>query len=177
MMRLRFPVWLRRMFYAVLATSWITGITFFVLSRWLQVEGEFGPEKHPWQFPVLQIHGAAAFLMLMAIGSLLTSHVPSGWRTFRSRRLGITLVTGVSFMAISAWVLYYAAGENLRPIIGNLHASVGVSLPLLLTLHIWHGRRHARERAAAIGMTPARKSAPATIQPRKSLNLQSARRR
>lgn len=164
MIRLKFPTWLRRLFYGVLATSWITGTTFFVLSRWMQVEGEFGPAKNPWQFPVLQIHGAAAFLMLMAIGALLTGHIPAGWRTSRSRRLGITLVSGVSFMAISAWVLYYAAGENLRPIIGNVHASVGFSLPLILGLHIWHGRRHARAYAAATIASAPPRTGPAIHQ-------------
>lgn len=144
MIRLRFPMWLRRCFYGVFAISWVSGITFYVLSRWLQIEGEFGLEKHPWQFPILKIHGAAAFLMLMAIGTLLTNHVPSAWRTQRSRKLGLALVTGVSLMVISAWSLYYAANEEWRPIIGNIHAAIGVSLPLILGFHIWHGRRAAR---------------------------------
>lgn len=153
MIRLRFPMWLRRCFYTVFALSWVSGIAFYGLSRWMQIEGEFGPEKHPWQFPILKVHGAAAFLMMMAIGSLLTNHVPSAWRTQRSRKLGLTLVSGVSLMVISAWCLYYAADEQWRPIIGNIHASIGVSLPIILVFHIWHGRRAARL-ANAINLRP-----------------------
>lgn len=138
------PKRLRRSFYLVLATSWITGITFFVLSRWMQVEGDFGLEQHPWQSPLLKIHGAAAFLMLMAIGALLINHVPATWRTHRSRGFGLTLVVGVSLMIVTAWSLYYAADEQWRPILGNVHAAIGVTLPLILGIHIWRGRRSAQ---------------------------------
>jgi hypothetical protein len=144
MIRMHMPRLLRRAFYLVFATSWVTGISFYVLSRWMQIEGEFGLEKHPWQFPILKIHGAAAFLMLMAIGALLINHVPATWRTRRSRGFGLTLVTGVSLMVVTAWSLYYAADEQWRPIIGNVHAAIGVTLPLILAIHIWRGRRSAR---------------------------------
>ncbi|MCB1579170.1 MAG: hypothetical protein KDI81_18025 [Xanthomonadales bacterium] len=143
------PAGLRRGLYAVLALSWASGIVYFVLSRWLQVDGEFGPEKHPWQFPLLKIHGAAAFLMLMAIGAMLVNHVPATWRTRRSRGLGLSLVAGVALMVISAWCLYYAADEYWRPILGNIHAAIGFALPLILAIHILRGRRSARAKHRA----------------------------
>ena len=158
MIRLRFPMRLRHSLYGVLAISWVSGISYYVLSRWLQIEGEFGPEKHPWQFPILKIHGAAAFLMLMAIGTLLTNHVPAAWRTQRSRKLGLTLATGVSLMAVSAWCLYYAANEQWRPLIGNVHALIGVSLPFVLALHIWNGRRTGITRASPTGSSHGQSS-------------------
>lgn len=144
MIRMHMPRALRRSLYAVLALSWTSGIIYFVLSRWMQVEGEFGLEKHPWQFPLLKIHGAGAFLMLMAIGAMLVNHVPATWRTHRSRGFGLTLVAGVSLMVLSGWSLYYAANEAWRPLIGNIHAAIGFSLPLFLAIHIWRGRRAAR---------------------------------
>ena len=57
----RIPVFYRWFLYTITAASWLTGLMFFVLSRWFMVEGEFGPEKHPWQFPILMAHGASAF--------------------------------------------------------------------------------------------------------------------
>ena len=60
LVRMRLPVLLRRLLYAVLTGSWLTGTTFFVLSRFVEIEGEFGPEKHPWQSPILAAHGAFA---------------------------------------------------------------------------------------------------------------------
>lgn len=149
MIRMHMPAGLRRSLYALLALSWVSGIVYFVLSRWMQVEGEFGPEKHPWQFPLLKIHGAAAFLMLMAIGAMLVNHVPATWRTHRSRGFGVALVIGVSLMVISAWCLYYAANEQWRPILGNTHAAIGFALPAILAIHILRGRRVARAKHRA----------------------------
>lgn len=155
MIRMHMPAGLRRSLYAMLALSWASGIVYFVLSRWLQVEGEFGLEKHPWQFPLLKVHGAAAFFMLMAIGAMLANHVPATWRTRRSRGLGLSLLVGVALMVISAWCLYYAANEYWRPILGNIHAAIGFALPLILALHILRGRRAARARLRAHLAVPA----------------------
>jgi len=153
LIKLRMHLSLRRSLYCALAVSLCTGVAFYILSRWVEVEGEFGPQKHPWQFPLLKIHGAAAFLMLMGIGAMFAQHVPAAWRTRRSRPLGIVIIVALSFMAISAWCLYYIANDQWRPILGTVHAVVGVSLPILLTFHIVGGRRHAlhlqQARAAA----------------------------
>jgi len=148
LIRMRLPTLLRRMFYAVLIGSWLTGTIFFVLSRFVEIEGEFGPEKHPWQSPVLAAHGAFAFLMLLAIGSLWLNHVPVGWRSRRSRRLGITLIVATALMVVSGWVLYYAASEALRPWIGNVHFALGLLLPATVAVHIVVGRQ-ARRRSSA----------------------------
>ncbi|MFZ5635315.1 MAG: hypothetical protein ACOY82_01880 [Pseudomonadota bacterium] len=145
---MRLPILLRRLLYTVLAGSWLTGMTFFVLSRFVEVEGEFGPEKHPWQSPILAAHGAFAFLMLLAIGSLWLNHVPSSWRSGRSRSLGITLIVVTALMVISGWVLYYAAGETLRPLIGNMHFALGLLLPAAVATHIVLGRRSRRHAVA-----------------------------
>jgi hypothetical protein len=144
LVRMRLPVLLRRLLYTVLTGSWLTGTTFFMLSRFVEIEGEFGPEKHPWQSPILAAHGAFAFLMLLAIGALWLNHVPAGWRSGRSRRLGITLVVATALMVISGWVLYYAAGETLRPLIGNIHFALGLLLPVAVATHIMLGRRARR---------------------------------
>lgn len=147
LIRLFMPRWLRRTLYAVLACSWVSGTTVFILSRFVEVEGEFGPMKHPWQAPMLAAHGAFAFLMLIALGALWTNHVPPAWRSRRSRRLGISMLVVTACMAISGWILYYAASEAARPWIGNLHFALGFSLPLILGCHIFSGRR---SRPAAI---------------------------
>ncbi len=143
-LRLRTSV--RRTLYAVLAMSWTTGLVFYALRRWFQIDGDFGLETHPWQQPVLQIHGAAAFTMLMLIGAMLLNHVPAGWRSGRSRVHGIVLASSMSLMVISAWCLYYLGAEDVRVWIGNVHLLVGMTLPIQIGLHVWLGRR-ARARS------------------------------
>lgn len=138
------PKALRRFLYGVFLLSWISGLTFFVLNRWVVVEGDFGPEKHPAQFWFLKAHGAAAFLMMIHFGYLLASHSVPSWAVKRSRPLGGLLVGAVGFLIVSAYFLYYIGDETWRTWVAYAHASVGVSLPFILAGHIWHARRQRR---------------------------------
>lgn len=142
--------------YLSLAISWLTGIAFFVLSRFVTVEGDFGPEKHPLQFPILMVHGAAAFVLMMAYGAVLMNHVSATWRLQRLRGFGITLVVVLLFQVISAYLLYYLSSDEVRGWFANLHALVGLSFPLILTIHIVTGRR---QRAKMQAQLEARKAA------------------
>lgn len=138
---LHFPVRWRAGLGALLAWSWLTGVTFFALHRWFQVEGEFGPEKHPLEPWLIKAHGAGAFLSLMAFGYLLASHIPTGWRSKRSRKGGVALVIALSLMVLTGYGLYYLGDEEWRAATAWLHLGLGLSFPFLLVLHIVSGRR------------------------------------
>lgn len=135
----KIPLNFRKFLFSLLTTSYVTGITFFVLKTWFVVEGEFGPEKHPLQFPMLMIHGASAFLLMMCYGALLAGHVPSAWKLKRSRYLGISLISVFTFQIITAYLLYYLANEEIRNIVGYCHLFTGISIPFILTTHIIAG--------------------------------------
>lgn len=141
LVELRLRTSVRRGLYAAIAFAWGSGTAFYCLRRWFQVEGEFGPQAHPWQHSILSLHGAAAFVMLMAIGAMALSHIPSGWRTRRSRAHGVMLACAASVMAITAWALYYLSQKTTRDWIAWLHLCFGLALPALLMLHIHLGRR------------------------------------
>ncbi|PHS69175.1 MAG: hypothetical protein COB23_07450 [Methylophaga sp.] len=145
MIKAKFSKFYRRSLYLLFTVSWVTGNIFFALSRWFMVEGDFGPEKHPWQFPVLMLHGASAFMVMFFFGFVMASHVPVAWKLKKIRALGILLVSAVSFQIISAYLLYYLANETVRDVIANLHAAVGFSLPIILTIHIVHAIRSRQQ--------------------------------
>lgn len=100
------------------------------------VEGEYGPEKHPAQFTSLQIHAISAFSIMVLYGAFWGAHLFLGWRTQRSRNTGIGLTTMIGVQVITAYLLYYVAGELFREIAMWIHLGIGLSLPLWLTLHI-----------------------------------------
>ena len=140
----RIPKLYKYLFFTFLSISWISGTVFYYLNNWGEVQGPFGFEKHPAQFPVLMAHGAGAFLLILSFGALLTSHIPSGWKLKRSRYIGLTLVTLFFFQMVTAYLLYYVAWEDGRLLLANLHASAGFSIPFLLIAHILVGRRKRR---------------------------------
>ena len=150
----KFPFKYKVLLFGVLALSWISGITFFILLRMVRVEGEFGPEQHPFQYPVLQIHGAAAFLMIISYGYLLASHVRVSWKTKKNRIFGISLVACHGWMIISGYVLYYLSGEGLayKNLVSYAHFSIGFMYPFLLFCHMRKGQRGVGESFAALSL-------------------------
>ena len=139
-----YPRLYRRIIYVLFSVSWLTGALFFILNRWVTVDGDFGPEKHPLQFPILMTHGASAFLMIFIFGVVVASHITANWHMKAVRRLSLFLVITMSFQIVSAYLLYYLASETWREIIANVHAIIGFLLPLLLCIHViqaWRVRR------------------------------------
>lgn len=137
---LKIPLRYRAWLFFFIMLSWVTGITFFAMNRWLTIEGPFGPEKHPAQAAFLKIHGATAFLMMISYGYLLATHVPAGYRSRRQRAVGLSLVVAQGFLVITAYGLYYAGGEDFHSLIAYAHAGVGLIFPFLLSLHIVTGK-------------------------------------
>jgi len=124
--------------FALLAFAWCSGVAFFVLKTWFMVEGDFGPEKHPLQFPALQVHGFIAFLMMITYGYFIGTHVQHAWKVKPRRALGILLVAVPAFQMITSYLLYYVNWEDkTRGIIEYSHLGVGFVLPFILIIHVF----------------------------------------
>lgn len=136
----------RYFFYSILALSFVTGIAFWLFSRFGMVEGDFGPESHFLQYPMLQIHGLSAFLMLMSLGAIFASHIPKTWSSKRARKSGLFILITIVFSMVSAYSLYYLVNENWHEILGNSHAVVGVLLPIILFFHIRLARKSRKKK-------------------------------
>jgi MFS family permease len=135
----------RYTFYIVLCISVLSGSAFWLLRRFAVVEGDFGPESHFLQYPFLQLHGFAAFLMLMALGAIFCGHLAQTWSIGRAKKTGITMMSAVIFSILSAYILYYLVSENWHHLLGNAHALMGLALPVLLVFHIRVARKSRRK--------------------------------
>jgi hypothetical protein len=141
MITLKVSTRVQRALFFGLASSVASGLLFFILKTWFDIEGDFGFEKHPWQFPVLKIHAASAFFMMIFSGAMLGSHVQFGWRSKRSRKTGITLVSIFALQIFSAYLLYYLSNDVARVVTEYIHLGIGLSLPIGLAAHIISGKR------------------------------------
>lgn len=131
----------RYFFYFCLSVCVFSGSGFWLLRNFAMREGDFGPESHPLQYPFLQLHGLAAFLMLLCLGAILASHVTKNWSSKRGKYSGYWLLTTVCFSMLSAYSLYYLVSDDWHVILGNSHAIIGISLPILLVSHIQLARK------------------------------------
>jgi len=89
----------------------------------------------------MKIHGGASMAILVLVGMLLTGHVRIAWRVRRNRGNGSLFLSAFAVLTITGYGLYYAGGERLRAWASWIHLGVGLSLPLLLILHICLGKQ------------------------------------
>lgn len=142
MITLRIPNKVQWALFSAFAMSFVSGSLFFILKTWFLIEGDFGLEKHPWQYPLLKIHAASAFILMLLYGALWASHIQFGWRTKRSRKSGSAMVLVVGLQIVTAYLLYYLSNQTMRVITEYVHLFVGLTLPVTLALHIYLGRRN-----------------------------------
>lgn len=141
----KIPVLYKRILYLCFTTSWLTGLTFFILDTWMMVEGEFGPEKHFLQTPALEVHAISAFLMIFFFGGLVFGHYPRTKRLDHSKGSGNTLMYATACSIVSAYLLYYVGDELVREYVAYLHLCIGFSLPIVLIVHIQSHKKHNKK--------------------------------
>jgi hypothetical protein len=138
------------------------GVLFFSGALWLAAhfalrgKGEFGETMSPLEPWSLKLHGAAAMLFLVLLGTLLPVHVRRAWNGRKARAQGALLLSLNGVLIVSGYALYYLAGEESRWIVSPLHWVVGLLLPVSLAWHVWEGRRlrgrkSARRRHRSLG--------------------------
>lgn len=128
----------RRLLYGVLALLFLSGVTWAYWNYLVSLPGDFEMTAKTW---AMKIHGAAAMVILVLVGMLLTGHVPFAWRARRNRSNGSVFLGAFGVLTVTGYGLYYAGGEKMRAWSSWIHLAVGLALPLLLILHVWLGKR------------------------------------
>jgi hypothetical protein len=125
--------------YGTFALLFVSGAGWFVADKLKDTaDGEF------WQqlaAALLMIHGGTAMIALLFLGALAPIHIRRWWRAGRNRVTGAAMVAGNAVLTVTAFGLYYAGSETLRPWIGNIHLALGLALPALFLAHVWIAAR------------------------------------
>jgi len=129
-----------RWLYAVFALLWLSGLAWILFHYFMQVPGNFGPRPHPLQHWWLRLHGLAAMLSLIALGSVLPHHVRGAWTLARNRMAGAVLMLVLIWLVCTGYALYYLVGAVGEDLLSLLHWIPGLLLPPVLWLHIRRGR-------------------------------------
>jgi len=137
---IRFSAPRKRGLYAVFALLWLSGLMWLVFHYFLRVNGEFGEMNHPLQVWWLRLHGLAVFAALPALGSVLSTHAQRAWKLKKNRTTGLFVKAIFLWLGLTGYALYYFADEDNAAWLPVLHWAVGLSVPLMLALHIRHGR-------------------------------------
>jgi hypothetical protein len=138
--RLRISFRQRLWLHGSFAVLFLTGVFWWVLDTWLRVDAGFGPQENPSQPWLLRLHGAAAMIALIALGSLLPNHVRAAWRARKNRFTGGNMITLCLALTVTGYGLYYVGGETLRHVTSLSHLWLGLVFPVVLVWHIRRGR-------------------------------------
>lgn len=131
----------KRLFYAVFALAWTSGALWLLFHYFLGRQGDFGPEAHPLEAWWLRLHGLAAMLALIALGSVLPHHVKLAWSRGKNRRTGLPTLALAAWLAATGYALYYFSSDANAAWLPLLHWVAGLALPFVLSLHILAGRQ------------------------------------
>jgi hypothetical protein len=129
--------------YAAFAALFITGVA------WLIADGrKDAASGEAWQAAsayLLMIHGGGAMVLLLLLGALFPVHIRRTWTSRRNRVAGTLMMAFNLLLIVTAFGLYYAGSETLRPWISDVHIAAGLVLPALILIHVVMGRRSRRE--------------------------------
>lgn len=133
-------LWHRRWVYFALAAVWGSGALWVFAHYGLVANSEFGATRHPVEAWALKLHGAAAFLFLIALGSMFAQHIPRAWFLERNIASGICALVVCAFLIATGYGLYYFALDDMHALVGMAHWTVGLAAIGLFWIHLWIGR-------------------------------------
>ena len=135
----------RAWLYGTFAVLFATGVVWWALHRFGRVEGDFGPTVNPLEPWLLKLHGAAAMVSLLVLGTLIPLHLKRGWHARRNRGSGGGMVALCVLLIVTGYALYYVGGDQLRELASTAHLVLGFGFPAALIWHIVRGRRTTRQ--------------------------------
>ncbi len=128
--------------YTAFSMLFITGVA-WLIADWLK-DSASGESWQAVSAYLLMIHGGGAMAMLLLLGALFPVHIQRAWRSQKNRVTGIVMLTFNILLIATAFGLYYAGSDMLRPWISDVHIVAGLFLPALILVHVVVGRRSCR---------------------------------
>lgn len=147
----RLQTWL----YGTFAVLFASGLAWWLLHRFGRTEGDSDLQSSPLEPWLLKLHGAAAMVSLIVLGTLIPLHMRRGWRARRNRGSGGGMVALCLGLILTGYALYYAGGEGFRALASTVHITLGLAFPTAIVWHIVRGRR-TRQRGPGKFPKPSR---------------------
>ena len=97
----------RAAIYAVLGVLWVSGCLWLMLDEFFASPGQFGTAQHPWQPPILLVHGVVALFAMYLLGWVSARHVLRWWPGRLRRWSGGTLAACLTLLVVSGFALFF----------------------------------------------------------------------
>jgi hypothetical protein len=141
--------WARRQVLAAIWLVILSGVLWIVFN-WNINANDYADPMRVWRHRVLVLHGVAAYVLLWIVGRLYSLHQHGNWQAQRNRASGLTLSLTLLLLAGSGLTLYYPPYEDWRDAFSMLHQALGVTVALLVPLHILLAKKDRQGRQNGI---------------------------
>lgn len=137
-----YPRWFLRVFVTACAALFASGLLLAPTTLVMRFEWDLA-----WRLPAayrvtcVATHAALGSLALLAIGSLWTVHMRSGWLRRQQRGSGLCLAGLMLMLAATAVAVAYAGEADVGGAAALLHLAGGLVVAGVFGWHWWHGTR------------------------------------
>lgn len=126
----------------MIALLFLTGTGWWIADR--LKETAYSETSQSVAANLLMLHGGAAMIALLLFGAMFPIHIQQSWLRGKNRVMGSVLLATGAILIATAFGLYYAGSDIVRPWMSWIHLMIGLALPVLLLCHIASGRRANR---------------------------------
>jgi hypothetical protein len=131
------------------ALAGVTGVGYGYVRYFCGVQGEFGPEPHPWQGALQHLHVLSVPLLVFALGLAARGHAAGMLQhhVTRGRRTGLALLSLIVPMVFGGYAIQIVTQPSTRAALAWIHGVASLAFVVAYGAH-WK-KRHLRERARA----------------------------
>jgi len=127
--------------YGTVGALWLTGCAWLVLDRYFVRHGSFGAMPHPWEPPLLLLHGIIAILSMYLFGWITARHVMRWWPAGMRRVSGGGLAAFIAILIVSGFALFFLTDDGWIRYSAVSHEVLGLAVTVFAIRHWIYRRR------------------------------------
>jgi hypothetical protein len=135
--------------YSVFGTLWLSGCAWLLLDQFFESKGQFGMTPHPWEPPILLLHGIIAILSMYLLGWVSARHVLRWWPGRLRRWSGTSLTAMMTLLALSGFALFFLSDDRWQRLAALTHDVLGLAITAFAVQHWFFARRRDMRSAAS----------------------------
>jgi hypothetical protein len=136
--------------YLIVGTLWLSGCVWLCLDQFFTVRGPFGKTPHPWEAPLVLVHGVIAVASMYLLGWISARHVTHSWIRSRRRISGAVLSLFLATLIVSGFALFFVSDDQWQHIAAVIHEISGLGLTPIAIQHWFLRQRHHSSSGEAV---------------------------
>ena len=121
--------------YVILGALWFSGAVWLCLDQFFSTRGPFGKTPHPWEQPIVLVHGILAVASTYLLGWISAQHISHWWSKRLRRVSGILLCTFLAVLVVSGFALFFLTDERWQGIAAVVHEISGLGMTPVAVQH------------------------------------------